>query len=230
MYERRSLGIQLCSRKFSSAGTQGRRHPIVEGLRVGGQVCIVQKKNGGHQLYAMKYMSKNQCAAREALRNVLREVEILTQLDHPFLVNLWFSFQGIRKVEFRGSVPTFTWRMENHLGKTTLSTPGYDLNSNLPGFSNLVYCESNALNHAATEAAPSGGIQVISFALDCRPIVDDGNVEEEGGTARHFKFNGKSLGTPLTPPPLLPLIARTLQPRITPSEIRSDGRKDNNYL
>nr|CAD7394325.1 unnamed protein product [Timema cristinae] len=56
-------------------------------------VCIVQKKNGGHQLYAMKYMSKNQCAAREALRNVLREVEILTQLDHPFLVNLWFSFQ-----------------------------------------------------------------------------------------------------------------------------------------
>nr|CAD7193581.1 unnamed protein product [Timema douglasi] len=57
-------------------------------------VCIVQKKSGGHQLYAMKYMSKNQCAAREALRNVLREVEILTQLDHPFLVNLWFSFQG----------------------------------------------------------------------------------------------------------------------------------------
>jgi serine/threonine kinase 32 len=31
---------------------------------------------------------------KEALKNVLREVEILTTLDHPFLVNLWFSFQG----------------------------------------------------------------------------------------------------------------------------------------
>ncbi|ODN06612.1 Serine/threonine-protein kinase 32B [Orchesella cincta] len=54
-------------------------------------VCIVQKKDTG-QMYAMKYMSKAVCFERDALRNVLREIEILTQLDHPFLVNLWFSF------------------------------------------------------------------------------------------------------------------------------------------
>ncbi|CAG7733673.1 unnamed protein product [Allacma fusca] len=56
-----------------------------------GKVCIVQKKDTG-QMYAMKYMSKAVCLERDALRNVLREIEILVQLDHPFLVNLWFSF------------------------------------------------------------------------------------------------------------------------------------------
>jgi hypothetical protein len=57
------------------------------------QVCIVQKKDC-KRMFAMKYMNKNQCVEREALKNVLREVEILTTLEHPFLVNLWFSFQG----------------------------------------------------------------------------------------------------------------------------------------
>ncbi|KAJ3626659.1 hypothetical protein MTP99_017139 [Tenebrio molitor] len=41
----------------------------------------------------MKYMNKHQCMERDALKNVLREVEILTRLEHPFLVNIWFSFQ-----------------------------------------------------------------------------------------------------------------------------------------
>ena len=45
-------------------------------------------------MYAMKYMSKAVCLERDALRNVIREIEILVQLDHPFLVNLWFSFHG----------------------------------------------------------------------------------------------------------------------------------------
>jgi serine/threonine kinase 32 len=57
------------------------------------QVCIVQKKDC-RRMFAMKYMNKKQCVEREALKNVLREVEILTTLEHPFLVNLWFSFQG----------------------------------------------------------------------------------------------------------------------------------------
>jgi len=45
-------------------------------------------------MYAMKYMSKAACLEKDALRNVLREIDILTKLDHPFLVNLWFSFHG----------------------------------------------------------------------------------------------------------------------------------------
>lgn len=50
-------------------------------------------------MFAMKYMNKNQCIERDALKNVLREVDILTRLEHPFLVNLWFSFQG--KYQFK---------------------------------------------------------------------------------------------------------------------------------
>ncbi|KAI5693839.1 hypothetical protein M8J75_006492 [Diaphorina citri] len=57
-----------------------------------GKVCIVQKKDT-KQMYAMKYMHKSQCIERDALKNVLREMEILTTLEHPFLVNLWFCFQ-----------------------------------------------------------------------------------------------------------------------------------------
>lgn len=45
-------------------------------------------------MFAMKYMNKHQCMERDALKNVLREVDILTRLEHPFLVNIWFSFQG----------------------------------------------------------------------------------------------------------------------------------------
>ncbi|XP_076372173.1 serine/threonine-protein kinase 32B-like isoform X4 [Tachypleus tridentatus] len=44
-------------------------------------------------MYAMKYTSKNQCLEKDAFRNVLREIEILSSLEHPFLVNLWFTFQ-----------------------------------------------------------------------------------------------------------------------------------------
>lgn len=56
------------------------------------KVCIVQKRNT-NQLYAMKYMNKQACIAKDAVHNVAREVNILAELNHPFLVNLWFSFQ-----------------------------------------------------------------------------------------------------------------------------------------
>ncbi|XP_012534197.1 serine/threonine-protein kinase 32A [Monomorium pharaonis] len=58
-----------------------------------GKVCIVQKRDGTGNMYAMKYVHKNECAERGALKNVAREVEILSKLEHPCLVNLWFSFQ-----------------------------------------------------------------------------------------------------------------------------------------
>ena len=44
-------------------------------------------------MYAMKYMNKAMCLKNEAVRNVMKEVEILGALDHPLLVNLWLSFQ-----------------------------------------------------------------------------------------------------------------------------------------
>ncbi|KAJ7333630.1 Serine/threonine-protein kinase 32C [Desmophyllum pertusum] len=57
-----------------------------------GKVCIVQKKDT-KAMYAMKYMNKYACIKKDAVRNVLRELEILKFLEHPFLVNLWFAFQ-----------------------------------------------------------------------------------------------------------------------------------------
>jgi len=54
----------------------------------------VQKRDSTGNMYAMKYVHKNECAERGALKNVAREVEILSKLEHPCLVNLWFSFQG----------------------------------------------------------------------------------------------------------------------------------------
>ncbi|XP_004715188.1 serine/threonine-protein kinase 32B [Echinops telfairi] len=44
-------------------------------------------------MYAMKYMNKQKCIERDEVRNVFRELQIMQGLDHPFLVNLWYSFQ-----------------------------------------------------------------------------------------------------------------------------------------
>ena len=51
------------------------------------------KKKDTKEMYAMKYMSKTNIIAKKAGNDVLRELKILTTLDHPFLVRLWFSFQ-----------------------------------------------------------------------------------------------------------------------------------------
>ncbi|XP_073676342.1 serine/threonine-protein kinase 32B-like [Garra rufa] len=57
-----------------------------------GKVCIVQKRDS-RKMYAMKYMNKQKCIERDEVRNVLRELQVMQRLQHPFLVNLWFSFQ-----------------------------------------------------------------------------------------------------------------------------------------
>ncbi|XP_057387565.1 serine/threonine-protein kinase 32C isoform X2 [Balaenoptera acutorostrata] len=57
-----------------------------------GKVCIVQKRDT-EKMYAMKYMNKQQCIERDEVRNVFRELEILQEIEHIFLVNLWYSFQ-----------------------------------------------------------------------------------------------------------------------------------------
>ncbi|XP_023393811.1 serine/threonine-protein kinase 32C [Pteropus vampyrus] len=53
-----------------------------------GKVCIVQKRDT-EKMYAMKYMNKQQCIERDAVRHVFRELEILQEIEHVFLVNLW---------------------------------------------------------------------------------------------------------------------------------------------
>ncbi|XP_061472920.1 serine/threonine-protein kinase 32A [Rhineura floridana] len=57
-----------------------------------GKVCIVQK-NDTKKMYAMKYMNKQKCVERNEVKNVFKELQIMQGLEHPFLVNLWYSFQ-----------------------------------------------------------------------------------------------------------------------------------------
>ncbi len=44
-------------------------------------------------MFAMKYMNKVQIIRKHAVENVFREIKILQMLEHPFLVNLWYTFQ-----------------------------------------------------------------------------------------------------------------------------------------
>ena len=50
------------------------------------------KKRDTKQMYALKYMNKVQMINKHAVENVFREIRILRTLEHPFLVNLWFTF------------------------------------------------------------------------------------------------------------------------------------------
>ena len=45
--------------------------------------------------YALKYMTKRRLIQKSIAHNVLRELEMLQGLSHPFIVNLWFTFQVI---------------------------------------------------------------------------------------------------------------------------------------
>ncbi|CAJ0578656.1 unnamed protein product, partial [Mesorhabditis spiculigera] len=57
-----------------------------------GKVCIVQRRST-KQYYALKYMSKRRCIEKGVASNVIRELRILTKISHPFIVNLWYTFQ-----------------------------------------------------------------------------------------------------------------------------------------
>ncbi|TKR77569.1 hypothetical protein L596_018515 [Steinernema carpocapsae] len=84
-----------CSRRASSpTHTQLSDFSIVRAIGRGafGKVCIVRHKQTKKH-YALKYMDKRRCVRKSAAFNVLRELELLSELNHPFLVNLWSSFQ-----------------------------------------------------------------------------------------------------------------------------------------
>lgn len=57
-----------------------------------GKVRIVERRDN-KKLFALKYISKEECIKMDALRNVLRERSMLEELDHPLVCNLRFAFQ-----------------------------------------------------------------------------------------------------------------------------------------
>ena len=50
-------------------------------------------KNNNNQLYAMKEMSKLQIVNNRSIHSVMNEMKLLVQLNHPFLVNMYYAFQ-----------------------------------------------------------------------------------------------------------------------------------------
>ena len=57
-----------------------------------GKVWKVEKKKGG-QLYAMKEMLKCRVISKRSVNSVMNERKLLSQLKHPFLVNMNYAFQ-----------------------------------------------------------------------------------------------------------------------------------------
>lgn len=79
--------MRICTRKYV------RPHTYNPYQLHTAQVCIVQKRDSGRR-FAMKYVSRTACSRPDALSGVLKEVDLLSSLEHPFLVNLWYTFQG----------------------------------------------------------------------------------------------------------------------------------------
>ncbi|ORZ04400.1 kinase-like domain-containing protein [Lobosporangium transversale] len=57
-----------------------------------GKVRMVERRETG-KLYALKYISKAQVIKMDAVRNIIRERQILESVDHAFVVNMRFAFQ-----------------------------------------------------------------------------------------------------------------------------------------
>ena len=72
------------------------------------------QKRDTKKMFAMKYMNKAMCIEKDAIKNVIQEMELLCQLDHPFLVNLWFTFQDqvIKQCRFYKYFLKFTWQRQ----------------------------------------------------------------------------------------------------------------------
>ena len=56
------------------------------------QVCLIERKTS-KKVFAMKYINKEACVKQNAVKNVIAEVEMLREVDHPFVVSLWYTFQ-----------------------------------------------------------------------------------------------------------------------------------------
>nr|CAD7569618.1 unnamed protein product [Timema californicum] len=107
-------------------------------------------------------------------------------------------------------------RVENNFGNTTISTPSRDSNLDLPVIGSLVYCESSALDHAATEAdshqCTSEWEQTISRAkhLSQRHTKGWDGVNSSGKEGKDYQHIDKN-------PLKVTLVGCEATPRLSPS-------------
>lgn len=57
-----------------------------------GKVYLAQKKHSD-QIYALKVLKKRQLISKNQVRYAIAEVNILKKMSHPFVLNLYYSFQ-----------------------------------------------------------------------------------------------------------------------------------------
>lgn len=62
------------------------------GIGTFGKVWLAVDKNDNHA-YALKMMDKRQCVEYKQHEGVIREKNILANIDHPFLLKMWGSYQ-----------------------------------------------------------------------------------------------------------------------------------------
>nr|CAD7586627.1 unnamed protein product [Timema genevievae] len=70
-------------------------------------------------------------------------------------------------------------RVENHFGKTTLSTSDRDSNLYFPVIGSLVYYKSSALDHAAPKVAGLWNMLTLGLARPSPPLLGDGGLSLE---------------------------------------------------
>jgi len=57
-----------------------------------GKVYLARKKSS-NEVYALKVLKKKQIINRNQVKYALAEANILKKMNHPFVINLFFSFQ-----------------------------------------------------------------------------------------------------------------------------------------
>lgn len=61
-----------------------------------GRVRVVEHKKTG-DLYALKYIDKARCVKSQATANIVQERILLEEIHHPFIVNMYYAFQGVQR-------------------------------------------------------------------------------------------------------------------------------------
>jgi serum/glucocorticoid-regulated kinase 2 len=61
------------------------------------KVILVRKKDNG-ELYAIKSMKKKYIEKKNQVKRVMMERDILTKIEHPFLIKINSAFQDEKKI------------------------------------------------------------------------------------------------------------------------------------
>eukprot|EP00345_Euplotes_harpa_P001127 CAMPEP_0168321656 /NCGR_PEP_ID=MMETSP0213-20121227/2413_1 /TAXON_ID=151035 /ORGANISM="Euplotes harpa, Strain FSP1.4" /LENGTH=120 /DNA_ID=CAMNT_0008323373 /DNA_START=164 /DNA_END=526 /DNA_ORIENTATION=- len=63
------------------------------------KVFLVSKKDSG-ELFAMKVLNKSKMKGEKDVKRCFNEKEIIQNIDHPFIVKLYYTFQSPTKAYF----------------------------------------------------------------------------------------------------------------------------------